>query len=105
VDGLRRYEQSGSLEFEFEEHLLVLNGRVLDYFHSAVTWESRRIHVSRLAVYVEPPDRKGRTGFRFAPLGFEHNSIKVKVPQEQVESLTRFVQAMTAARDDTGAPA
>ena len=24
VDGLRRFEQPGSLEFEFEEHLLVL---------------------------------------------------------------------------------
>jgi hypothetical protein len=102
VDGLRRFEQPGTLEYEFEEHLLVLNGRVLDYFHSGVAWESQRVHVSRLAVYVEGPDRKGRTMFRFGPLGLEHNGVRIKVPQEQVETLTRFVQAMTAARDATG---
>ena len=101
----RRFEQPGTIEFAFEEHLLVLNGRVLDYFHEAVVWESRRIHVSQLAVYVEGPDRKGRTVFKLQPLAAEFNSIKIKVPQEQVEALTRFVRAMTAARDDPGEPA
>jgi hypothetical protein len=35
----------------------------------------------------------------------ELNAIKIKVPPEQVEPLTRFVHAMTAARDDPGEPA
>jgi len=99
---MRRFHQPDTIEFAFEEHLLVLNGRVLDCFHTGVAWESRRFHVSQLAVHVEGPDRKGRTVFRFAPLAAEHTAIKVKVPPEQVDALTRFVHAMTAARDDPG---
>ena len=49
--------------------------------------------------------RVGRIAFRFAPLAAEHTAIKVKVPPEQVDALTRFVHAMTAARDDPGEPA
>jgi hypothetical protein len=103
MTGLRRYEHGSSVEFVHEEHLFVLHGRVMEYFYGAAV-ESRRFHVVRLAVYVEPPDRKGRTEFRFQPLEVVGNAIKVKLPPEQVEPMRRFVGAMTAARDDPGAP-
>jgi len=105
MDRLRRYDNSPSVEFAHEDHLFVLHGRIMEYFYGAAVWESRRIHVSRLAVYVEPPDRKGRTEFRFQPLDIATHGIKVKLPPEQVEPMRRFVGAMTAARDDVGAPA
>jgi hypothetical protein len=102
---MRRYEAPGSFEYEYEEHLFVLHGRVMEYLHKGIPWESRRMHVSRLAVYVEGPDRKGRTEFRFQPLDVQTHRVTVKLPPEQVDPMRRFVAAMTAARDDPGDPA
>jgi hypothetical protein len=104
MSDVRRYEPGPTVEFAHEEHLFVLNGRVLEHFYGAAVWESRRIHVSRLAVYVEPPDRKGRTEFRFQPLDVATHGVKVKLPPEQVEPMRRFVAAMTAARDAADTP-
>ena len=102
---MRRHEPSASVEYEYEDHLFVLHGRVMEYFHKGIAWQSQRAHVARLAVYVEAPDRKGRTEFRFELLDVQFNVIKVKLPPEQVDPMQRFVAAMTAARDDPGDPA
>jgi hypothetical protein len=102
MTSLRRY--GSTLEFAYAEHRFVLDGRVLEYFHEGVAWESKRIHVSRLAVYMGGPDRKGRTEFVLQPTDVEFNRLTVKLPPEQVEPMRRFVAAMTAARDAPGEP-
>lgn len=101
MTGIRRFEPGASVEFAHEQHLFVLQGRVMEYFYAGNAWESRRIHVARLTVYMEPPDRKGRTEFRFQPLDVPMNAIKVKLPPEAVEPMRQFVAAMTEARSGT----
>jgi hypothetical protein len=100
--GFRQFEDGSSAEFSHEEHLLVLQGRVLECFHTGAPWQSQRIHVSQLSVYVAGPDRKRRTEFKLQPLGADFNALTVKVPPERVDDMKRFVGAMIAARDGAG---
>ncbi|MET8141521.1 hypothetical protein ABZU32_14535 [Sphaerisporangium sp. NPDC005288] len=91
-------------EFELGDHILVLDGRVLEIFRRDAS-ESMRYHVAFVGVDAQP---KGE-GFKVRLGARRHDDtilggLSLKMDREQFQRFSAFMALAIAARDQVDAP-